>query len=114
MKSKNYPGKYLNNLDCKYYFHSQFPLFSIKFKITKLELANSTAQAVLNDKKVNNTDCENAGDFLEIRDQDQDGVVLNRFCGSAPLKTFTVKSYSSRAFVQVEDLKNNFLFKFLN
>lgn len=97
LKSKNYPSNYLNNLNCKYYFQTELPSYNIEFKITKLDLANNTDQAA----PANITDCDSAGDFIEIRDIDSDGPILGRFCGSSNKKNFVVKvtSYSDHAFV---------------
>ena len=114
LKSKNYPAKYLNNLNCKYYFKTQYEGFNLEFRITKLDLANNSDDST--GHPINNTDCEYAGDFIEIRDTDEDGLLLGKYCGSNNnnlSSAFKVVSYSDHAFVQFktdsEGTSNGFL-----
>ena len=96
LKSKNYGLlNYPNNLKCKYYFKTEFPSHNIEFRITRLDLANNTELPLPS----NYSDCEFAGDFIEIHDTDPEGPLLGRFCGTNANRMITLRSFSDQAFL---------------
>lgn len=96
LKSKNYGlSNYLNNMNCRYFFKTELPEYNIEFRITKLDLAKNPELP----PPSNYSDCEFAGDFVEIRDNDRDGPMLGRYCGTNANRTITLRSFSDQAFL---------------